>query len=60
MWNNQGTETLNGEQGHGSTGDSNFLCSEYGDRDELEANETESWDMDHSYNTSNVTTDGKY
>ena len=49
MWNNQGTETLKWEQGKGSTRDSNFLCSEYEGRDDLVANEADSWEMDHSY-----------
>ena len=49
-----------GEQGKGSMGDSNFLCLEYDDRDDLEANETDSWYRDHSYNTKNITANGKY
>ena len=60
MWNNQGTKTLNGEQGQGSTRDSNFLCSEYDGRADQEANETDSWERDHSCNTGDVTIDGKY
>ena len=44
-----------GEQGHGNNGDSKFLCSEYDDRDDLEANETGSWEMDHSCKTRNIT-----
>ena len=43
MWNGQGTETLNGEQGQGSMGDSNFFCSEYDGKDDLEANDIDSW-----------------
>ena len=49
-----------GNKGQGSTRDSNFLCLEYDDRDELEENELDSWERDHSYNTRNVTVDGKY
>ena len=60
MWNNQGTNTMNGEYKKGSTQGSNFLCLEYDERDDLEANETDSWERDHSYNTRNVTADGKY
>ena len=48
------------EQGQGITGDSNFLCSEYDGRAYQAANETDSWERDHSYNTGNVTADGKY
>ena len=48
-----------GEQGQGSTGDSNFLCSEYGGRANLEANETDSWERGHSCNTRNITADGR-
>ena len=40
-------------------GDSNFLCSEYDGRVDQAANETNSWEWDHSYNTGNVTTDGR-
>ena len=60
MWNNKGTDTLNGEHGQGSTRDSNFLCSEYDDSADLVANETNSWDRDDSCNTGNVTVNGKY
>ena len=42
MWNNQGTETLNGEHGKGKTRDSKFLCSEYDGKDDLETNDTDS------------------
>ena len=41
-------------------GDSNFLCSEYDDRADQAANETDSWERDHSCNTEDVTADGKY
>ena len=41
-------------------GDSNFLCSEYDSRADQEANETDSWEWYHSYNTGNFTADGKY
>ena len=40
--------------------DSNFLCSEYDDKADQEANETDSRERDHSCNTGNVTADGKY
>ena len=40
--------------------DSNFLYSEYDGRADQEANETYSWEWDHSCNTGNVTADGKY
>ena len=40
--------------------DSSFLCSEYDDRADQVANETDSWEWDHSYNTRNVTANGKY
>ena len=41
-------------------GDLNFLCSEYDGRADLAANETASWERDHSCYTRNVTVDGKY
>ena len=44
----------------GSVVDSNFLCSEYDGRVDKEANETDSWEWDHSCNTRDVTVDGKY
>ena len=37
-----------------------LLCSKYDDMDDLEANETDSREGDHSCYTGNVTTDGKY
>ena len=40
--------------------DSNFLCSEYDSREDQAANETDSWERDHSCNTRNVTANGKY
>ena len=40
--------------------DSNFLCLEYDGRADQAANETDSWEWDHSCNTGNVTVDGKY
>ena len=46
------------EQGQGE-GDSNFLCSEYDSRVYQVANETYSWEWDHSWNTGDVTADGK-
>ena len=47
-------------KGRGSVVDSKFLCSEYDDRADQGANENDSWEWGHSYNTENVTTDGKY
>ena len=47
-------------RGRGSVVKSNFLCSEYDCRADQAANETNSWERDHSYNTGKVTTDGKY
>ena len=47
-------------RGRGSVVDSKFLCSEYDGRADQETNETDSWEWDHSCNTGNVTTDGKY
>ena len=44
----------------GGVGDSNFLCSEYDDRADQEANEMNSREGDHSCNTGNVAADGKY
>ena len=41
-------------------GDSNFLCSEYDRRENQVANETNSWEWDHSCNTGNVAADGEY
>ena len=40
--------------------DSKFLCSEYDDRADQAANETDSWEWDHSCNTGDVVADGKY
>ena len=40
--------------------DSNFLCSEYGDIEDQATNEPDSWERDHSCNTGDITTDGKY
>ena len=48
------------KRGRGSVVELNFLFSEYDDRADQEANETDSWERDHSYNTKNVTVDGKY
>ena len=47
-------------QGRGSVVDSNFLCSKYDSRANQATNETDSWEMDHSCNTGNVTADEKY
>ena len=46
-------------RGRGSVVDSNFLCLRYDGRANHEANETDSWEWDHSCNTGNVTTNGK-
>ena len=40
-------------------GDSNFLCLEYDNKADQVANETDSWERDHSCNTRNITTDRK-
>ena len=40
--------------------DSNFLCSEYDGKVDQETNEIDSREWDHSCNTGNVTTDGKF
>ena len=53
-----GEKELN--RGRGSVVDSKFLCSEYDDRVDQEANETDPWEWDHSCNTGNVTVNGKY
>ena len=47
-------------RGRGSVVDSKFLCSEYDGRADQAANETDSWEWDHSCNTGNFTADGKY
>ena len=47
-------------RGKGSVVDSNFLCLEYDYRADQAANETDSWEWDHSYNTGNITADEKY
>ena len=46
-------------RGRGSVVDSNFLCLEYDDRDDMVANETDSWERDHNYNTGKITANGK-
>ena len=43
-----------GEWGKRSKGDLKFLCLEYDGRANLEANETDPWERDHSYNTGNI------
>ena len=49
-----------GNRGRGSGEiQTSFIQSNDG-RDNLVANETDSWDMDHSYDTGNVTEYGKY
>ena len=53
----EGRERL--KKGRGGVGYSNFLCSEYDGRVDQVANETDSWEIDHSCNTRNVTADGK-
>ena len=47
-------------RGRGSVGYSNFLFLEYDGGAIQEANETDSWEWDHSCNSGNVTTYGKY
>ena len=47
-------------RGRGSVVDSKFLCLEYDGKADQEANETDSWERDHSCNTGDVTADGKY
>ena len=47
-------------RGRGSVVESNFLYSEYEGREDQAANETNSWEWDHSYNIGAVTADGKY
>ena len=47
-------------RGRGSVVDSNFIFLEYDGRTDQVANETDSWEWDHSCNTRNVTVDGKY
>ena len=47
-------------RGRGSVVDSKFLCSEYDSRVDQAANETNSWECDHSCNTRNVTPNGKH
>ena len=47
-------------RGRGSVADPNFLCSECDGRANQAANETDSWEWDHSCNTGNVIVDGKY
>ena len=46
--------------GRGSVVDSNFLSSEYDGKANQAANETDSWEWDHSCNTGKVAADGKY
>ena len=53
-----GWKELNGARG--SVVDSNFLFLEYDGRADQAANETDSWEWDHSCNTENVTANGKY
>ena len=47
-------------RGRGSVVDSNFLYSEYDGRAYQAANETDSWEWDHSCNARDDTADGKY
>ena len=60
------TDPLNGGEGEelnrgiGSVVDSNFLFSEYDGREDQEANETDSWERDHSCNAGDVTANGRY
>ena len=54
MSNNHGTNTLIGEHRQWSMGDSNFLCLEYDGRDDLEENENDSWERDHSWKNGKI------
>ena len=56
----EGREGKELNRGRGGVGDSKFLCSKYDSRADQEANEIDSWEWDHSCNTRNVATDGKY
>ena len=47
-------------RGKGSVVESNFLRSEHDGRVDQEANETDSWERDHSSNTGDVTANGRY
>ena len=47
-------------RGRGSVVDSKFLCLEYDDKVDQEANETDSRESGHSCNTRDVTAYGKY
>ena len=47
-------------RGKGSVVDLKFLCLEYDGRTDQEANETDSWERDHSCNTGNFNADKKY
>ena len=47
-------------RGRGGVGYSNFLFAEYDGRVDQVANETDSREWDHSYNTGNVIAYGKY
>ena len=57
---NVGGEGKELNRGRVSVVDSNFFCSEYDGRVDQATNETDSWERDHSCNTGNVTTNGKY
>ena len=48
------------KRGKGSVVYSNFLCSEYDGSVDHAANQIESWEWDHSCNTRDVATNGKY
>ena len=60
MWDNRENEKLNGGIVVGEYKVlKNFLCSEYDDGANVEANETNSWDRGHRCNIEKITTNGK-
>ena len=60
MWDNRGNGTLNGGTLAGEYGGlKKFLCLEYDERANLEANETDSWDRGHRCNIEKITANGK-
>ena len=60
MWDNRGNDRLNGGIGAGEyRGLKSFLCSEYDDGANMEANENDSWDRGHRCNIEKKTANGK-
>ena len=47
-------------RGRGSVVDSKLFCLEYDGKEDQATNETDSWERDHSFDTGDVTADGKY